>query len=1304
MSEYGDVISSPGYETYSQVTPYGQSYGNSLADHLMYGAFGKNYTARPGEQQDITDAEMQKLRSREAMNLQGESFAGNMLFKQAGFNPENNLLQFAGRNGASPDSAVSRMLSPLIGGNPMAAAHQMYAGLQGANIMGAFGRIEGVTPRETKEMMETLEKSVYKTRGMDDDPITGKKGVTSQMNSEFIESLIADPQKAKDEKIGMTLNTDGTENTKAADNFRKLGEERKKSVEHLLGEATTLDANESKRGTKDFNEKLSKDVNDRIEKVLKDAGKITEEELKKGRDSNGILRQEVIKGIADKDQKRATVESAGLDFDKITGVKLSEISEKIHNDRSKRDTHLNYVRMARENYGRAEDELNDLDPAFDGTKAQQEKRVALKTAKKESMAELRKRLIAGGTKEEEVKAHEIKKGGGWHILPGKGEPEETIIDPKFLDEQLSKLQQRSFVEYKAEQYRQYKKAGGKYDGINFQQTRGFAMEDLSAGFTKAAELQLLGKKGDQKEKFEGFLKNSTGATDAARSVFGDKPMSELVGKISNLMGTAAGDMTSVKGGSDIEKFLRDMKATARVAGTSINAMLATIDAARDLARNNPKLSTLSSGAISDMTVKAYQTSAAMSGVLSSTDIRRAGGTQELTNKAITEEQKVMSGAAAQGLLGIQQLVAGDSDKLKDVQDVMDEYKGVGLERKNLPEFISKIQKKKSMQGVSTNELMHAFDDANMSALGAKNKDFSDRASQLTNKALDTKFYDDITRAHLTGEGKTPEERNKIIAEESKKFETSYTEAKKQNTQERAQVIDRNKKTASALTEATGVKFTSKDLEDIPDIDYSQYSNGAAAKKDFKDLENKTNRTADEDIKYQSLKSLNDKGLLSDTGFGILKNLDPKDRKQMPEELTRRDFSTTYKQKQFSEAFDVANKKRNEEIEQAKKEGRKGPEELTMTDFATTYAHGDRQVMMQLKDLESKKLLSMAKLKDPAYFKRLDEKVKSESKMDTEMAKKYASRNAPLVTQAMSALMSGDAMGEGKTRDLLSIFGTENGYSASQSEKLQTQFGTAIKEAHAHDFKGTAAALGSATGKKYSEASLKEAVNFDVAGIDNGKEARKQLQNLKDNKNRTADEEQRFKALDNMDKQGFLSDSAFKVLKTATEDQKAKAGASVATAAVIASEKENKIVEEFDGAGGYGAKRLSEEQQFLDKSAKEASDPEVKKDFQFIQDYYKGDTKKMFEDESAGEGAFSKTDKKAQAAGVDLGSEKFKAYRDNIKESGDKYESAKQAAIGGGPTSAKDGAQDDMTKQMSKLTEVFSKSPLTNAIVTLAGKV
>jgi hypothetical protein len=1303
MSEYGDVLSSPGYETYSQVTPRGQSFGNPIIDTLMYGAFGKNYTARPGEQQDVTDAEMQKLRSREAMNLQGEVFASNMLFKQAGFNPENNLLQFAGRNGASPDSAVSRMLAPLIGGNPMAAAHQMYAGLQGANIMGAFGRIEGVSPRETKEMMEVLEKSVYKTRGMDDDPITGKKGVTSQMNSEFIESLIADPQKARDEKIGMTLNTDGTENTKAADNFRKLGEERKKSVEHLLGEATTLDANEAKRGTKDFNEKLSKDVNDRIEKVLKDAGKITEEELKKGRDSHGILRQEVIKGIADKDQKRAVVESAGLDFDKITGVKLSEISEKIHNDRSKRDTHLNYVRMAREDYGRAEDELNNLDPAFDGTDAQKKKREELRATKQESMVELEKRLIAAGVKESDIKANKIEKGGGFHLGLGK-EEKETIIDPKFLEEQQSKLQQHSFVEYKAEQYRQYKKAGGKYDGINFEQTRGFAMEDLSAGFTKAADLQLLGKKGDQKEKFEGFLKNSTGATDAARSVFGDKSQSELVGKISDLMGTAAGDMSSAKGGSDIEKFLRDMKATARVAGTSINAMLSTIDAARDLARNNPKLSTLSSGAISDMTVKAFQTTAAMSGVLSSTDIRRAGGTQELTNKAITEEQKVMSGAAAQGLLGIQQLVSGDSDKLKDVQDVMDEYKGVGLEGKNLSEFISKIQKKKSMQGVSTNELMHAFNDPNMSALGAKNKDFSDRASELTNKALDTKFYDDITRAHLNGEGKTPEERNKIIAEESQKFETSYSEAKKQNTQERAQVIDRNKKTAAALTEATGAKFTSKDLEDIPDLDYSQYSSGAAAKKEFKDLENKTNRTADEDIKYQSLKNLSDKGLLSDAGFGILKNLDPKDRKQMPEELTRRDFSTTYKQKQFSDAFDVANKKRNEEIEQAKKEGRKGPEELTMTDFATTYAHGDRQVMMQLKDLESKKLLSMAKLKDPAYFKRLDEKVKSESKMDTEMAKKYASRNAPLVTQAMSALMSGDAMGEGKTRDLLSIFGTENGYSAAQSEKLQTQFGTAIKTAHEHDFKGTAAALSSATGNKYSEASLKEAVNFDVTGIDNGKEARKELQNLKDNKHRTADEEQRFKALDNMDKQGFLSDSAFKVLKTATPDQKAKAGASVATAAAIAAEKEKKIVEEFDGAGGYGAKRLSEEQQFLEKSAKEATDPEVKKDFQFIQDYYKGNTKKMFEDEAAGEGAFSKSNEKAKAAGIDLGSEKFKAYRDNIKESGDKYESAKQAAIGGGPTSAKDGAQDDMTKQMSKLTEVFSKSPLTNAIVTLAGKV
>jgi hypothetical protein len=229
------------------------------------------------------------------------------------------------------------------------------------------------------------------------------------------------------------------------------------------------------------------------------------------------------------------------------------------------------------------------------------------------------------------------------------------LDQSKVANLLKNTKEPGFLEKLREQNKQAQQAGGMYTGFDFEKSRGFKLEDITSGFARAADLRMLGDRRNQSpvQAMADFSKHGMGAMSAARSVFGNKSGSELVGKISDLVGAGAVDLGSEKGANEIEDLLRKTNATARVAGISIKTMLAIIDSTRQLAANNPALQNMNAGASTEIALKAVATASRMGAQMSAEDYRKAGGAQGIATKEIEAGQTFSSsdmGQAQKSLL------------------------------------------------------------------------------------------------------------------------------------------------------------------------------------------------------------------------------------------------------------------------------------------------------------------------------------------------------------------------------------------------------------------------------------------------------------------------------------------------------------------------------------------------------------------------------------------------------------------------------------------------------------------------------
>ena len=177
------------YEGYSEFSHMGRNYGNPLVNMLMSVGLGSNYMPQSPTGQSYYDSFIARSRTQNMMGLQSSAFANNMLATNMGMqnNPFSGIL---GAMGASPDSMIGKVMSPMLGGNPMASSMQIYSKMAGANVMGTFGRLGSISPGETMQVMNALGNNIYKKQSFE-----GPGGSKGEYNRRIQDHVLAEAEK-----------------------------------------------------------------------------------------------------------------------------------------------------------------------------------------------------------------------------------------------------------------------------------------------------------------------------------------------------------------------------------------------------------------------------------------------------------------------------------------------------------------------------------------------------------------------------------------------------------------------------------------------------------------------------------------------------------------------------------------------------------------------------------------------------------------------------------------------------------------------------------------------------------------------------------------------------------------------------------------------------------------------------------------------------------------------------------------------------------------------------------------------------
>jgi hypothetical protein len=589
--------------------------------------------------------------------------------------------------------------------------------------------------RVTADLVKTLD-SVSETAIQDIKNLTGglennELKTTAKQYDKELSKVISDKIKEKLEKafgateaeLSAATNQQGVVDPQYVRN--KLAEQEKKvqGIKQEFNRLEELQKAQEKPG--DFSDPEQIEANNQrqveIRKILKDTYGVTEEQLDKATDEKGNIKAEFIKEVYDKEMERAEVEKTGINFEKLENFKLSEEAPKLRARYFDRQ-------MQSQELGTLQAELKEAQKV--DTEEGRARAVQLNK-------QITDRLKKLGVSEEEIAKNSTPSGG----FLGIGDTD--YVNEDFVQNKQQDLTKRTYADVEAQRMVQYQQAGFKYSGINFEKTRGFNIEDFTSAFTAASDLRLIGGKGTPVEKMEGFMQNAGGAMSAARSVFGDELSGgQLIGKISDLLGSKAQNLTSQQGSEEVEKMLRDVKATARVAGVSIEALLGVIDAAKEVARNNPRLRMMSSAAITDMTMKAFSTTSAMAGVMNAEEYRRSGGTQQMTAQKIGEDQKLLSSDVGQSVMALQQKFSSNPQQMAAFERVMEEggFNKTGITERDIPRLLNELAAQPEMEGMSAYDLAFVMNDPTLREFATKNDEIEKRTRKVMQKAAGSQFF------------------------------------------------------------------------------------------------------------------------------------------------------------------------------------------------------------------------------------------------------------------------------------------------------------------------------------------------------------------------------------------------------------------------------------------------------------------------------------------------------------------------------------------------------------------------------------
>jgi hypothetical protein len=544
----------------------------------------------------------------------------------------------------------------------------------------------------SKAISDRIKEKLEKSFGATEDELAKAVNATGVIDSQYVKAKMAEQEKAA---------------RQVRKDFREFEELQKPPA-----------AEEAAENLED----KAKDQQENIRKTLKEVYNVSDEKLAEVTDDRGNIDPEFVKEVYSKELDRSAIEKAGLDFKEVEKFKLSKEAPRM------RAQYFDRQMQAAE--------LEEIQQEI--SSARKEDTEESRERAKKLNIELKEKLKKLGVSDEDIEKNASDSEGGF-----LGFGSTKYLSPEFIARQKEQLTKKTYADVEAQRMVQYQQAGFKYSGINFEKTRGFNIEDFTSAFTAASDMRLIGGKGTPVEKMEGFMQNSGGALSAARSVFGDNLSGgQLVGKISDLLGSKAQNLTSQEGSAEVEKMLRDVKSTARVAGISIDALLGVIDAAKEVARSNPRLRQMSSAAITDMSLKALSTTAGMAGAMNAAEYRASGGTQQMLGEKVGEQQKLLSSDVGQSMIALQQKFAGDPKKMEAFKRAMKKggFDERGVTERDIPAVVQAILQEPEMAGVSQGELYFALNDSTLRELGTKNADIMNYTEGVMSKGANQKFY------------------------------------------------------------------------------------------------------------------------------------------------------------------------------------------------------------------------------------------------------------------------------------------------------------------------------------------------------------------------------------------------------------------------------------------------------------------------------------------------------------------------------------------------------------------------------------
>ena len=162
-------------------------------------------------------------------------------------------------------------------------------------------------------------------------------------------------------------------------------------------------------------------------------------------------------------------------------------------------------------------------------------------------------------------------------------------------------------------------------GINYANTRGFKVEDITQAFTSAAGYQLFdGRHMDMRTAASKFSGN-VGVLDAARTTFGTGDMSKLMPMLNEFIGKGKVNLTDEKSAGEVEDRLRKFQSLSKTVGVSIDALLTMNKEMQDMFNAHPQLNSVSGADINNMSTNSVRMAAHMATFMDTTRVRDAGG-------------------------------------------------------------------------------------------------------------------------------------------------------------------------------------------------------------------------------------------------------------------------------------------------------------------------------------------------------------------------------------------------------------------------------------------------------------------------------------------------------------------------------------------------------------------------------------------------------------------------------------------------------------------------------------------------------